>query len=1048
MNEEIPVNETKSQPNQPKLIPKDIPEGNATKDIEPEKEGKKETTLNINAKSFVPKNLSANKKEQKNQTYNYNDQYYNNNNNNYYDQMNYYQNYQIINNNAINYQGRAFNYNAYYNNIHNIPMNTNQISFQQQPQPFINNMYIEQNNYLNQTKTYRKSYNPSNNYFPNKPYKNYQKNNTTTSATNSLPAPSPTPGSGTKSSLNEKATPYIPIDRRNNNKNNEDKLQLNLNAEIYAPQNEQLKKLEESIRKQNEINDYDTPKKEDKNAKNKKQNKQKNEETPNNPKEKKNVEEKNNEQKKSYSGLKALLLNDNPKTEPKKQTKNKGKKTENNAYNQNNERRQNSKDNKFEELNRGKIEPEEKIKKQEEGKRKEEEMPKELEEKRKREEEEEEERKKKEEEEKRKEEELKKEEERKRKEEEERKRKEEEERKRKEEEEKNKTIEKKYFIVFKNKDYDNREYEYTFEYIMQFKKWKISNEEELLNDKAKQHLEKFKEVEKDEGKPKKRDYAKSSYSKPKSSAPQYVKSQTTKELDDLSLEAPSLSAVFDNNMGQWARKDMTKEIKAAEEFKQKLEETIKDDPVKRNLRSFLNMLTKDNYEATKEKILEVIRDNIDYQYKFLDVLLQKAVSERSYAEIYAKLCKDLDKYLPQKSQPKEQKEGEKKQKPKSEMRKKLIEKCREIFQIKNNEKFDDYIKVKDPYERETKLKNFILGNVYFINELIKIKILSKKIAPDCIKDLFKRYEKEKGDEMLRLINIEAIVIFTDEFGTLVHSQEKKKEKEENKKFKENIDEIFQKLDKVKDEKGIPQHIYYKIINLIEKRKNNYKKSKIEEYRIAKSRKELEEANEKVGQLTKDDINEKIQKGLIKYRDFVEEEGSSAKYPWKETTYIYDKKGKTLDDILEGFIIACLDFLDRGNDIKYAQDYIKELIEYYENKIHKQEKEDLKNTLLKLFELVRDNAMDIPKMYDIYAYIVYIFLDNNIMKISDLEAIIDEKDAIDDDYENISNVFKMVYDYYKKENFKKEIAKFNFVINNSKLFEWIYANEEKELEKKE
>ena len=1055
MTEEIPVKESKSQTNQPNLMQTAIPEGNIVKVKEPEKEGKKEKTLNINAKSFVPKKLNANRKEQKNQAYNYNDSYYNNNNNNnYYDPMNYNQDYKIINNNAIYYQGKAFNQYAYLNNINNIPMSTNQISFQQQPQPFNNNMYIGQNNILNQTKTYRKSFNSSYNYASNKPRKNYQNNNTTTSAANSLPAPSPTSSSGTKSSLNGNATPYIPLAKRNNNKNNEDKIQLNLNAEIYAPQNEQLKKLEESIRKQN---DYDTPKKEEKNAKNENQNNQKNEETPNNPKEKKNVEEKNNE-KKNISGLKALLLNDKQKTEPKKATKDKLKKTENNEYIQKNKRRQNSKEKRFEELSRRQKETEEKIKEQkrkeeeerkrkedEERKRKEEEKQKELEEKRKREEEE---KKKKEEEEKRKEEELKKEEERKRKEEEERKRKEEEERKRKEEEEKNKIIEKKYFIVFKNKDYDNMEYEYTFEYIMQFKKWKISNEEELLSEKAKQHFEKFKEVEKDEGKPKKRDYAKSSYFKPKSTPPQYVKSQITKEKDDLNLEAPAVSAVFDNNMGQWARKDMTKEIKAAEEFKQKLEETIKDDPIKRNLRNFLNMLTKDNYEATKEKILEVIRDNIDYQYKFLDVLLQKAVSERAYVEIYAKLCKELDKQLPQKSQPKEQKEGEKKQKPKSEMRKKLIEKCREIFQIKNNEKFDDYIKVKDPYERETKLKNFILGNVYFINELIKIKILSKKIAPECIKDLFKRYEKEKGDEMLRLINIEAIVIFTDEFGTLVHSQEKKKETEENKKFKENIDEIFQKLDKLKDEKGIPQYIYYKIINLIEKRKNNYKKSKIEEYRIAKSRKELEEANEKVDQLTKDDINEKIQKGLIKYRDFVEEEGSSAKYPWKETTYIYDKKGKTLDDILEGFIIACLDFLDRGNDIKYAKDYIKELIEYYENKIHKQEKEDLKNTLLKLFELVRDNAMDIPKMYDIYAYIIYVFLDNNIMKISNLEAIIDEKDAIDDDYANISNVFKMVYEYYKKENFKKEIAKFNFVINNSKLFEWLYVNEEKESEKNE
>ena len=129
-----------------------------------------------------------------------------------------------------------------------------------------------------------------------------------------------------------------------------------------------------------------------------------------------------------------------------------------------------------------------------------------------------------------------------------------------------------------------------------------------------------------------------------------------------------------------------------------------------------------------------------------------------------------------------------------------------------------------------KLKNFVLGNVYFITELITIKILSKKIAPLCIKNLFERYENAKGDEKLKLINIQAIVIFTDQFGSLVHSQEKKINTEEAKAFKDNIDFIFQKLEKVKDEEGLPGHIKYSIINLIEKRKKNYQKSKLEKYR--------------------------------------------------------------------------------------------------------------------------------------------------------------------------------------------------------------------------
>ena len=40
---------------------------------------------------------------------------------------------------------------------------------------------------------------------------------------------------------------------------------------------------------------------------------------------------------------------------------------------------------------------------------------------------------------------------------------------------------------------------------MQFKKWKIANEDELLTERAKEHFEEFKEEERDSGKPKRRD---------------------------------------------------------------------------------------------------------------------------------------------------------------------------------------------------------------------------------------------------------------------------------------------------------------------------------------------------------------------------------------------------------------------------------------------------------------------------------------------------------------------------------------------------------------
>ena len=583
---------------------------------------------------------------------------------------------------------------------------------------------------------------------------------------------------------------------------------------------------------------------------------------------------------------------------------------------------------------------------------------------------------------------------------------------------------------------------------MQFKDWKISNEEDLLSEEVKNHFEDFKEEEREGGKKKKREEGKP-YNNNKQS---YTKgANNSKATNTKDVQNSNPAPVQENSMEQWARKDLTKEIKAAEEFKQKLEETIKDDPIKRNLRGYLNMLTKDNYEQTKLEILNVIKDNVDYQEKFLDVLFQKAVLERAYVELYAKLCKELDKELPQKNPKKEVKEGEKKKKENSVMRAKLLDKCREIFQIKHNEKFDEYIKEKDPIERENKLKKFVLGNVYFITELIKIKILSKKIAPVCIKNLFERYENIKNDEKLRLINIEAIVIFTDQFGSLVHSQGKKIDSKDAQSFKESIDEIFQKLDKIKDEPNLPGFIKYKIINLIDKRKHNYQKTKYEEYIIAKSKKEVEKQIENEEQITQDTINDRMKKGLTDYRDFVEEEGSSEKYPWKETTYLYETKGKNLDDILEGYIVGCGDFIEKESNVKYAKDYIKELIEYYGSDISKKVKRELKDRLLNLLELVRDFALETPVIYDVYAYVIYIFLDNNIMEVKDLEGIIpekDQKDSTPEDYKVISSILQKTNDYYKNEAFKEELVTFEYVKKNEELFEWVYSHDEKNKEEEE
>ena len=192
------------------------------------------------------------------------------------------------------------------------------------------------------------------------------------------------------------------------------------------------------------------------------------------------------------------------------------------------------------------------------------------------------------------------------------------------------------------------------------------------------------------------------------------------------------------------------------------------DVIKKDLKDLLNKLTPDNYNVIKELILKIIKEDIQAQDKFIDVLFQKAVLEDAYVTLCSKLVKDLDKDLPQKTQRKG-----KNKKEYSEMRTHLIDKCRTFFKIENNEQFDEYIKEKDPEDRRNQLKKIFLGNVNFITELIKIKILSKKVGPDCLKNLYERYQKAEPDKTLRELIIEALIVFTENFGRIIYEQEKK-----------------------------------------------------------------------------------------------------------------------------------------------------------------------------------------------------------------------------------------------------------------------------------
>jgi hypothetical protein len=374
------------------------------------------------------------------------------------------------------------------------------------------------------------------------------------------------------------------------------------------------------------------------------------------------------------------------------------------------------------------------------------------------------------------------------------------------------------------------------------------------------------------------------------------------------------------------------------------------------------------------------------------------------------------------------------------MRVKLLDKCRQIFKIENNEKFDEYIKVADPVEREIKLKKFVLGNVNFIGELINIQILSRKIVSQCLNNLFTRFNDAKADKSLKMINLEAIVILLDNFGTLLKAKEDKMKEEDKKTYNSLVEEYLKKLSEViENDKNLVQYVKYKIINLIERSKNNWEKSKYDKSLDAKGKKDLEdeeetEKNERgkstLKPYTQDEITDAMSKDLINFKDYIwEDEGTPQQYDWATVESIYRDHGNSVAEMIQGFLYSCLDFVQNNKTLKLAKDYFTELIFYYKNNISPKEKKEIMEKTIHLLRVARDNSLDNPQFIDVWCVILSNLIRAHLVERNDLTELNDmEKD-------DLKTVFIIIAKIIKDDpDAKIHYDKCKFVQQNKALYD--------------
>ena len=478
----------------------------------------------------------------------------------------------------------------------------------------------------------------------------------------------------------------------------------------------------------------------------------------------------------------------------------------------------------------------------------------------------------------------------------------------------------------------------------------------------------------------------------------------------------------ENNISQWARKDMSKENEKAENYIKELNYQMEKNFIKHDIISILNTLTLDNFNNVKNKLFNLLNKNNDNQQKFIEVILEKSIIENCYVILYAKLCKELINNLNVKNE--------------CYLKNKLIEACKSSF-----DKIDYEINSKSILNDEQyyNQKKKILGNINLIADLIDVKILSQKIGFYCINTLYDRYLllKNKNEKSMKFIYLEAIITFLSKYGKIIIKRNKKEHIHKLKNF------IYEKISNIKEEKNIPGFLKYKIINLIEKEKNNWEDTLFEKSIIPKGKEKTFLENEK--KIIEFEDEDTIKEDLINWIKYLNEndiispskleEEILNEYEWENIDKLIVNEKVELVEIIRCYLEVSIDLINKKEDIFKANKYINSVIQFYSKYLSQEEINDCNKKLILLFNEVNNLVVDNIFMFEILGNLLYNSIYYMLFNITDLNVFI-ESDEIT--LKNICNVIKYSIESSgkNKSKFINDLKQINLFNNNKELLKTI------------
>uniref|UniRef100_A0A673YQP7 Eukaryotic translation initiation factor 4 gamma 1 n=1 Tax=Salmo trutta TaxID=8032 RepID=A0A673YQP7_SALTR len=239
-------------------------------------------------------------------------------------------------------------------------------------------------------------------------------------------------------------------------------------------------------------------------------------------------------------------------------------------------------------------------------------------------------------------------------------------------------------------------------------------------------------------------------------------------------------------------------------------EQAKTQELFKRVRSILNKLTPQMFQQLMKQVTELTIDTEERLKGVIDLIFEKAISEPNFSVAYANMCRCLIGL----KVPTTDKPG-----VTVNFRKLLLNRCQKEFEKdkdddvifeKKQKELDAAATVREEKDRlkaeleeaKDKARRRSLGNIKFIGELFKLKMLTEAIMHDCIVKLLKNHDEESLECLCRLLST---------IGKDLDFE----------KAKPRMDQYFAQMDKIIKEKKTSSRIRFMLQDVLDLRRNTW-----------------------------------------------------------------------------------------------------------------------------------------------------------------------------------------------------------------------------------